>query len=313
VGDSLALANQLTGALRFECSLVSVNGRTVRSSGVSIKPASASDKPDLLVVPGMRASSSPDLISRIARLEAEQGHIASVRRRGARIATICVGAFLAAAAGVLKNRRVTTAWALADGLARWRADLSVDADAMVLRDGPILSTGAMTAAYDLALELVCETDGADAALRLAKLLAHDARRQSQQPFQHQDPTLKQGAQQTDPLIERAERHLAATLADGYALPALARHCGSSPRNLLRRFKAATGETPLQYRHRLVVETVKSLLEATTLPLAQIPERLGYRDEVALRRLFKAHTTMTFKDYRRRFGALPAHRNVNTGA
>jgi transcriptional regulator GlxA family with amidase domain len=303
VFDALTLANQISGILGFEQKVVSVGGRPVHAGGALISPSKASASADMLIVPGMMAKGSADLIARCGVLASERGHIAKVRRAGGRIGAICVGAFLAAASGVLKGRRVTTAWPVADALQRWRSDVEVVREHMVLTDGPVVTTGAMSAAYDLALTLVEEKSGADAALRLRKLLALDGDRTNQLRYE----TALSGARQSDAMIERAQRALQDTLADGFDLSSLASACATTERTLLRRFKAITGETPLAYRHRLVIDTVKALLETTTLPFSHIPARVGYADEVSLRRLFRTSTAMTFKEYRRRFGVLPSHR------
>lgn len=309
VRDTLSLANQFNGLETFDIRMTSVGGRGVRAGGVKFQPEPAATAPYMLIVPGLMGASSADLIASCERLDAERAHIASAARRGTRIGAICVGAFLAATAGVLTGRRVTTAWPVADALQRWRTDLSVSREHMVLVDGPVVTTGAMTAAYDLALIMVAEEFGGDAAHRLRKFLALDGDRSDQRRYE----AALAGTRQNDALVERAQRALQATLNQGYDLAKLARKCAASERTLLRRFKSVTGESPLTYRQSLVVETVKSLLETTTLPLSQIPHRVGYADEVSLRRLFRSRTGMTFRDYRRRFGLLPAHRGTNTPA
>jgi transcriptional regulator GlxA family with amidase domain len=303
VRDTLSLCDQFNAPGAFDLHVTSVGGRAVRAGGVQFQPEPASKAPSMLIVPGLMGANSASLIASCERLDAERAHIAAVARRGARIGAICVGAFLAASAGVLKGRRVTTAWPVADALHRWRADLTVSREHMVLIDGPVVTTGAMTAAYDLALALVTEVHGGAAAQRLRKFLALDGDRSDQRRYE----AALAGARQSDPLVERAQRALQATLNQGYDLAKLARKCAASERTLLRRFKSVTGESPLAYRQSLVVETVKSLLETRTLALSQIPHRVGYADEVSLRRLFRTRTGMTFRDYRRRFGLLPAHR------
>ncbi|MBX9616965.1 MAG: helix-turn-helix domain-containing protein [Caulobacteraceae bacterium] len=304
VFDTLMLARQLGLCPGLEARLVSVGARPVSVGGTLITPARASQRPDMLIVPGMTAQDSAGLIARCGGLDAEQVHIARVHRLGGRIGAICVGVFLAAAAGVLNGRRVTTAWPVAEALQHWQPGLEVARAHMVLADGPVITTGAMSAAYDLALALVEEASGPGAALRLRKLLALDGDRTSQLRFE----TALIGAGQNDVLVQRAKRVMLETLAEGLDLPTLAERCGTSERTLLRRFKAVTGETLLAYRHRLVVDAVKALLEQTVLPFPHIPARVGYADEVSLRRLFRNATAMTFRDYRRRFGVLPAHRN-----
>lgn len=305
VVDTLMLARQMGACLALEVRMVSVGGRPVMVGGTLITPAQASLGPDILIVPGMKAADSAGLIARCGLLEAETAHIAHVYRRGGRIGAICVGVFLAAAAGVLNGRRVTTAWPVAEALQQWQTGLEVARAHMVLSDGPVITTGAMSAAYDLALALVEQASGAGAALRLRKLLALDGDRTSQLRYE----TALAGAVQTDALVQRAQQMLLDTLADGFDLSALAARCSTTERTLLRRFKAVTGETLLAYRHRLVIDAVKALLEQTVLPFALIPARVGYADEVSLRRRFRAATAMTFRDYRRRFGVLPAHRGA----
>ncbi len=305
VRDTLWLANQVIGRPLFAPLLISVGARPVRCGEVELRPARASARPDILIVPGMEAASSAELIARAALRASEQRHIARVARRGARVGTVCVGAFLAAAAGVLRGRKVTTAWPMAGALARQWPELTVDPSAMVAADGPILTAGAMTAAYDLALALVAEATDAASSHRVRKFMALDAGRTDQRGYA--TPALASGLLTADPLVDRAQRRLHERLEDGYDLEGLSRACGASSRTLLRRFRAVTGQTPQQYRAALVVEAVKALLETTALRFSEIAHRVGYADEAALRRQFKAATDMTFKAYRRRFGMLPAHR------
>lgn len=305
VMDTLSLARQTGLAPALDVRMVSVDGRRVSVSGTPLQPVRASQRPDMLIVPGMTARDSAELIARCGTLDLEQAHIARVHRLGGRVGAICVGVFLAAAAGVLNGRRVTTAWPVAEALQHWQPDLEVARAHMVLADGPVITTGAMSAAYDLALALVEEASSPGAALRLRKLLALDGDRTSQSRYE----TSLAGAGQTDPLVQRAQSLMLETLAEGFDLAVLAEGCGATERTLLRRFKAITGETLLGYRHRLVVDAVKVLLEQTVLPFSHIPARVGYADEVSVRRLFRTATAMTFRDYRRRFGVLPAHRGV----
>ena len=110
-------------------------------------------------------------------------------------------------------------------------------------------------------------------------------------------------------ILEAKQSRASQRDDGGARPSFFKpEDGASPRTLLRRFRGVTGETPLMFRQRLVVEAVRGLLETTTLPLAETPPRVGYADDVSLRRVFRARTGLTLAAYRRRFGALPTHRS-----
>ncbi|MFO1284106.1 MAG: helix-turn-helix domain-containing protein [Burkholderiales bacterium] len=309
VRDTLWLANRLLGDRLFEPALVSVGARPVRCGGVEFRPVRAQPRPDVLIVPGMEALDGAELIARASRRVTEMRHIIQVARRGGRVGAVCVGAFLLAATGLLGGRTVTTAWALADALARQWPDVIVDSQAMVQVDGPFLTAGAMSAAFDLALTLVAERTGAIEAQRVRKFLALDAARSSQKAFSGgtAGPVAR-----TDPIVDRAQRLLHETLDRGYDLTRLARDCGTSERTLLRRFRAVTGTSPRRYRNRLVIDMVKSLLEETTLPLSHIPSRLGYADAVALRRAFKVATGMTFKEHRRRFGILPAHQAGRLG-
>jgi len=305
VRDTLMLAAQMPGAPAYAVQLVAAGGRSVALAGLEVTAGSPRRWPDVLVVPGLAGRSGAGIIARCTvALGAERQLISDARDAGVRIAAVCVGAFLVAAAGGLDGRRATTAWALTATLQRWRPDLQVEEGPMVLTDGPVTTTGAMTAAYDLALALVTEVEGADAARRLRKFLALDGDRDDQRRYGRSLPEGPRG----DALVERAQRVIVETLAEGLDVPALAGRCGASPRTLLRRFRAVTGETPLMFRQRLVVDAACSLLETTTLPLAEIPARVGYADDVSLRRLFRARTGLTLAAYRRRFGALPAHRS-----
>ena len=304
VRDTLTLAAQMPGSPGYDVRLVAAGGGPVAIAGLEVAAAAPRRWADVLVVPGLAGRSAAGIIARCtAGLAAERRLIAEAQAAGVRIAAVCVGAFLAAAAGALDGRRATTAWALTAALQRWRPQLWVEEGPMVLTDGPVTTTGAMSAAYDLALALVSEAEGGEAAQQLRKLLALDGDRDDQRRYGRSLPVGPRG----DALVERAQLMIAETLAEGLDLPALARRCGASPRTLLRRFRAVTGETPLMFRQRLVVEAVRGLLETTTLPLADIPPRVGYADDVSLRRVFRARTGLTLAAYRRRFGALPTHR------
>ena len=304
MADVLQMANTVarlrdpTQTAVFDVAMVSIKGRSVRvSAGPVIACGRPSRSADVLVVPGFAFSSGDALVAQLDRLGAEIGHVGrQVRRRRCCVASICVGAYVLAEAGLLAKRRATTAWIVANQFARRYPDVGLDLDQMLVRDGPVWTTAAVTAAYDLALALVREHAGAETAALLAKIILVGQDRHLQTPFVLADL----GAPSRSDLVTRACHLLRREVATAFDLGRLAQACATSKRTLNRRFRAELGCSPLEFCHRIKVERAKALLETTKLRVSQIPGRLGYADETTFRAVFTRATGLTPSRYRERF-------------
>jgi transcriptional regulator GlxA family with amidase domain len=294
------LWNYLTGTAprpRFRVTTASLDGRPVTCDGsISITPQSsisAIRKTDLIFVPttGLNLDNVGELYGPI---------LPWLRRwhaRGAAIAGVCTGVGLVAATGVLDGRRATTHWALAERFVekypkvRWMPEL------MVTEDDGVYCGGGVHAALDLSLYLVEKFCGHDVAMQSAKAMLIDTPRAWQAGF----AIVPLKTDHSDDSISKAQEWLHQNFHRTFPLDALARRCGMSLRNFVRRFKQATGDSPLIYLQKLRVAAAKRLLESDHRTMQEISDAVGYQDVAFFREIFQRHTGDSFRAYRERFG------------
>jgi transcriptional regulator GlxA family with amidase domain len=267
------------------------------SAGLALNGVAApSTDLDIVLVPGIMHSTPHALIERVHGMQAEQALLRELAARGVRIAATCSGTFLLAATGLLDGLRATTSWWLAHAFQRQYPRVRLEADAMLVDEGKLLTTGAATAVFDLTLRLVAQTAGDAVAQQTARMLNVDAERQSQAPY----VSLAMLQTPRDSVTERADRLINRELHRELPVGELAAALGTSERSLLRHFRQHYGVTPLEHIQHLRVERAKALLETTQLSFEEIVGRCGYSDVSSFRKLFKRATTLTPADYRERF-------------
>lgn len=301
VADVLHLANRLAVArgspAPFSVTLVSVDAAPVESAvGACIAADRPAGSAGLLIVPGFDMPPRGELGAFLAARRAECDLIMRSRAEGATVAAVCVGAFLVGAAGLIDHRRATTAWAFARALQRRHPEARVDAKALLVDDDGVITTGAFSAAFDLGLELVRRHGGAGLAAAVARLGLIESGRTSQAAFV--DDRLFDRA--TGSFSQGVEAWLGTHLAEPYDLTALAARFSVSPRTLLRRFKAETGLAPLHALQTARIAMAKDLLASSALGLAEIGQRVGYRDPSSFHTLFTSRVGLSPASYRRRF-------------
>ena len=223
-----------------------------------------------------------------------------VGRRAAtarRTASVCTGAMLLAATGLLDGRRAATHWSFCEELARRHPAVFVEGDPIFVRDGTFWTSAGVTAGIDLALALLEEDLGPELALAVARYLVVFLKRPGGQAQFSETLSLQAG----DDRFGALHRWMGSNLSHDLSLPLLAERAGMSERSFSRRYLEATGQTPARAVERLRVEAARRLLSASRLPVKRIAGRCGFGSEETMRRSFLRVLAATPQDYRARFG------------
>jgi transcriptional regulator GlxA family with amidase domain len=292
-----ASANVLAAARGFPRpyapTVVAARSPTICSAGLGLVtellPPTDTDL-DTLVVPGGQG---------VIEAVADPAILAWVRQRAAnakRIASVCTGAFLLAAVGLLDGRRAVTHWADCEELARHYPAIVVEPDPIFVQDGPIWTSAGVTAGIDLALALVEQDLGRDLALEVARHLVVFLKRPGGQAQFSMMLRLQTAEDRFGPMHQWVNQNLAQDLS----LAKLAQQVGMSERTFSRRYTDATGLTPTRAVERLRVEAARRLLSDTDLPIKLVARRCGFRSEEVLRRSFHRTLAASPHDYRARF-------------
>lgn len=300
MADAMQAAGRPSSVPEFEIKFVSTDGKPrTLAGGFSQGPTAKPGTCDLLVIPGMSFGDREALVALAKEMQNEQKIISDHWGSGGNVAAICVGSFLAVASGIAKDRRVATGWPVAHLLPAIDASITVEASELVVTDGALKTTGAITAVYDLALDIVAGQMGQDIATRLRRILLLEPHRPGQQAFARAG--VPSDVQLTP--VHRAKLYLRDNLIHPFELAAVAKEAGMSVRSLQRHFKAQTGVTPLTFHQQLRMDRAKHLLETTKLSIAQVADQVGYSDEAAFRKLFRKITDLTPGNFRRRFSLM----------
>jgi transcriptional regulator GlxA family with amidase domain len=222
--------------------------------------------------------------------------------RSRRVASVCSGAFLLAAAGLLDGKRATTHWTACAYLAERYPSVTVERDPIFVRDGDVATSAGVTAGMDLALALVEEDHGPGVALMVARSLVLFVRRPGgQAQFSAQ---LSAQPARREPLRE-VQAWIAGNLDDDLSVPALADRAHMSQRNFARAFSREIGETPASYVEGVRVEAARNALEDSHTPIEEVARRCGFGTVETLRRAFHRRLGIGPAAYRSRFRPLNA--------
>ncbi|MBT2896294.1 GlxA family transcriptional regulator [Streptomyces sp. McG3] len=215
---------------------------------------------------------------------------------GARMVSLCTGAFALAEAGILDGRRATAHWMHTAQLADRYPKVRVDDSVLYVDDGDVLTSAGLTAGLDLCLHLVRRDLGAHVANQLARRMVVPAHRPGGQAQFIDQPVPATDDRGLAPVLDWARAHLDQPLT----VEDLAQRAAMSPRTLYRRLQAATGVTPLQWLLNQRLRRAQSLLESTDLPIARIGELSGLGTANNLRHHFVRQIGVSPSDYRRAF-------------
>jgi transcriptional regulator GlxA family with amidase domain len=295
--EAFSLATRYCGG-EYAIELVTPDGRCARSpSGLRLSAdsaiAQATGPIDTLVVAGGVGAFA------MAKDERVVAWVREAAGRARRVCSVCTGAFILGAAGLLDGRRATTHWDSCQRLAQRHPAVTVEPDTIFVRDGNVFTSAGVTAGMDLALALIEDDLGAEAALRTAQSLVLFVRRPGgQSQFSAQ---LQAGPARREPLRD-VQAHIAEQPAADLSVPALAARAFMSERNFARAFRAETGMTPAVYVEIARVERARRELETTDLPIEAVAAGCGFGTVETMRRASARRVGVNPSAYRERFAA-----------
>lgn len=292
-------------ASRYEVRVVAArSGNIPTSAGLRIAVdqtfAQLRDRADTVVVTGRVDVGDEGLPAAVVDSEVRDW----LRTHGpeaGRVAAVCAGGHIAAAAGLLDGHRATTHWGTATQLAIEYPLVEVDADPIFIRSGRLWTSAGITASMDLALALVAEDHGDDVALKVAQLMVMYVQRPGGQSQFSAELSLPTGSRSD---IAELRRWVASHVTEDLSVGALARRLGVTPRHLARVFHADVGITPGDFVERVRVEHARRLLERTDLTSDRIACESGLGSVETLHRVFRTRLGTTPREYRQRFAASP---------
>ncbi len=298
VGDVLRLVNQLAvarGAQRPAATWqwTAANGQAARRSG---SPTRRRGLPDVVVVSGWNARNGPHLNGLVRRDQAACERLQAVHQAGGHVLAFYTGVALVCEAHLLDERGAVVPWPFVMATLRHAPALKLAEGPAWVEDGRVWTAGSPALATEMALQLLqaCGLADLTEAARAVCLPSPERQRLGRAVAEDNPKRVGPGA------LERARRWLEDNLQAPYSLEATAGAAAVSKRSLLRHFRAAFGQTPLQMLHDMRVTRARMLLEATYLPVETIAERCGWRDVAMLRVVFRRATGLTPAAYRHRF-------------
>ncbi|WP_297208343.1 helix-turn-helix domain-containing protein [Thalassospira sp.] len=229
------------------------------------------------------------------------GWLEKYRDKITRIGSVCIGAFILGAAGMLDDRACVTHWRWCDRLQAMFPQSRVAPDPIFVRDGPVWTSAGVTTGIDMAVAMIEQDLGRDAALAVARSLIVFIRRPGGQsqfslPLEHQ-------ANDSTGRFDDLHGWIAQNLQTRLAVEDLAEQTGMSPRNFSRTYKSATGLSPARAVELMRLEAARTALEQTDKRISQIAITCGFGDDERMRRCFVKHLGVAPSDYRERFKAI----------
>lgn len=279
----------------FEVEIVSKDGAVVKClNNVMLQPhrsIHAVEKTDLIIIPSITG------IEKTIRYSATLlDWIAHHHQKGAAIAGVCTGAFLLAETGLLDHKTATTHWGFVDLFRQRYPEVNLKPERLITDEEKLYCAGALAAGIDLSIYLVEKYCGHEVAVACSKALIHDMGRNSQAPY----TVFRFQKKHADETIRLVQQWIEANYAQPIDLNQTAKKHGMSRRTFERRFKKATGDTPLVYLQRTRVEAAKRLIEKSDGTFDTISHDVGYENSNHFREVFKRHAGLLPGEYHRKF-------------
>ncbi len=268
-------------------------------TGVSILPQdSVADiaHTDVVFVPNVMVGTRRDLQALDRSL---LDWITRMHKGGAQLFAACGGSLVLAEAGLLDGHEATTHWSYAPLFRQHYPNVKLHADRILVQSGrghSIVCSGGASAWQDLALMLISRHGGVEEAIRMSKLFLYQWHRDGQLPF----ASMIQNVNHGDAAVLRCQTWLAQNYERADVVTRMVKQSGLPKRTFDRRFRAATGYSPLAYVQTLRIEEAKQVLERGSVPVDAVGREVGYADAASFRRLFRRLAGMSPGDYRRKF-------------
>jgi transcriptional regulator GlxA family with amidase domain len=224
--------------------------------------------------------------------------VVRVAARARRVASVCTGAYVLAAAGLLDGKRATTHWAYCEALATTYPRIKVEDDPIYVRDGAVWTSAGVTAGIDLSLAMVEDDLGRELAMLIARWLVVFVRRAGGQS-QFSAQLSAQAAER--PTLRDLQAWIVEHPDGALDVPSLARRVAMSVRHFGRTFRAEVGLAPAAFVERVRVETARRLLETSPRSIEEVATAAGFGTPEALRRAFARRVGVSPREYRNRFG------------
>jgi transcriptional regulator GlxA family with amidase domain len=293
-----AIHEEVTGTagVAFRTQLVGVKSKKVRcTEQMSLQCHTTLDQvrsADILLIPSLEF----DVEDKLRRNKSAIPHLLRLHRRGAELASMCTGTFLLAATGLLRNKSATTHWHAAPAFRTLFPDVKLQDHKVIVDENGLYSSGGATSSMHLGLYLTEKYCGKATARILSQMMLLESKEMYQTRFSIFLPQ----TQHHDEAIHRSQTAIEADNEGKLSVDRLAEIACLSKRSFIRRFKTATGNTPVEYLQRSNVEKAKRQLESSNRSIEQIIYSLGYNDVHSFRKIFSRYTNLTLKEYRERY-------------
>lgn len=280
---------------RFDVEVVTMDGQPVKClSNILIQPQRSImevQNPDLILI-----ASIANIDEVITNNPETVDWLIYHHRQGVHLAGVCTGAYLLAETRLLDGKTATTHWGFARDFQKRYPKINLKADRLITDEGDLFCSGGPSSGADLAFYLVKKYMGSEVSLQCSKAMAHDVARRFQAPYSVFQLLKTHG----DDTILNVQKYLEENFGRPVSNTSMAAKFGMSLRAFERRFKKATGDTPLVYLKRVRVEVAKKLLESTELSFAEITFQVGYEDVSSFRRVFIKNVGLRPKEYQQKF-------------
>lgn len=254
-----------------------------------------SENPDLIIIPGIYESNN--LASTQNRMFLDW--MIDRYKNGCQLASLCTGAFMLAATGLLANKECSTHWAAAKVFQDKYPNIKLSTDKIVTDHNGIFTAGGANSSLNLILYLIEKFNGHETALYCAKILQIDIDRNSQLPFM----IFKGQRNHEDKTIHDVQTFIEANIEERVTVEFLAEKFAISKRNFIRRFKKATKSLPIEYIQKTKIEAAKRSLELKRKNVNEVMYSVGYTDVKAFRMIFKKLTGYSPTEYKQKFSGL----------